>query len=232
GKEYVVKLATSECGKGGLLKELIASQLANYFGILCPSPAIVRVGLDFCQYIPETEAFRQVIQSPGAHFGCELFKGGFNTWSSNKPLPPKLKQSASDIFFFDMLIQNSDRRTENPNLLHRDNQLVIIDHEMAFSFLYDLTPSDQPWQLRDQRRNDAEKHLFYQELKSNQPMIDVIGNNLSNLTDQDISTIVQSLPQEWVDDETDEQVNRIAQHLSAAKDHAEEFVAEIKEVLA
>lgn len=44
---------------------------------------------------------------------------------------------------FDTLIDNADRRREKPNLLWRGQDLVVIDHELAFAFSRLIgTPAD------------------------------------------------------------------------------------------
>jgi hypothetical protein len=72
-------------------------------------------------------------------------------------------QDAADIFAFDLIIQNPDRRKDKPNLLRKGDELFIIDHEMAFSFLYALTPDEYPWLGKGM--NYVKEHIFYSGLK-------------------------------------------------------------------
>lgn len=48
------------------------------------------------------------------------------------------RDQAAAIFAFDLLIQNPDRHTVNPNLWTRSDRLVVYEHEQAFSFLHVL----------------------------------------------------------------------------------------------
>jgi len=54
-------------------------------------------------------------------------------------------QDTTEIFAFDLMVQNPDRRKGKPNLLRKGDELAIFDHEMAFSFLYALVPNEYPW---------------------------------------------------------------------------------------
>ncbi len=59
------------------------------------------------------------------------------------------KQLACEIFAFDALIQNPDRRMDKPNILWKGEELYIIDHEKGFSFVYALPASIKPWQVNE-----------------------------------------------------------------------------------
>lgn len=43
------------------------------------------------------------------------------------------RPTAAGVLLFDAIIQNPDRRDENPNCLVQGNELRMIDHELAFA---------------------------------------------------------------------------------------------------
>jgi len=47
--------------------------------------------------------------------------------------PGVLVQTAAEVLVFDAIVQNPDRRADNPNCLVRGDEIRIIDHELAFS---------------------------------------------------------------------------------------------------
>jgi hypothetical protein len=46
-----------------------------------------------------------------------------------------MRPAALQIFAFEALIANDDRRYNNPNVLVRGDKIFAIDHEAAFGFL-------------------------------------------------------------------------------------------------
>ena len=50
--------------------------------------------------------------------------------------------TAVSIFALDALIDNPDRKfSPNPNLFSRGDTIFVFDHELAFSFMLDISPS-------------------------------------------------------------------------------------------
>jgi hypothetical protein len=62
---------------------------------------------------------------------------------------------ATDIFAFDALIQNVDRRVTNPNLLTVGSTFYVYDHETSFSFLQAILPPPQPWIVENEFFGDS-----------------------------------------------------------------------------
>src|SRR3989304_2940924 len=116
--EYVVKLkAGMENRENGLMAELIASQLAIYLDVPTPYPAIINIDPLIAEIIPDQTLSRKIRESAGLNFGSQVVTGGYETWPVGKAIPSSLKQVALEIFTFDALIQNPDRRPDKPNIL-------------------------------------------------------------------------------------------------------------------
>jgi hypothetical protein len=127
---------------------------------------------------------------------------------------------------FDALVQNPDRRFNNPNLLTRANEIYLFDHELAFSFLLDILASVEPWRLEGQRY--LSEHVFYRALKSK--AIDITGftDALAALPGPVLDGIVNEVPPEW----NNGSLPKIEQHLRTVSAHAAEFAEEIRRRLA
>jgi hypothetical protein len=161
--EYVVKLRGT-VGEAGLLKEIFASKLASHFGLVSPEPALIVIERDLANLVAlmlPTQA-AVIEESIGLNFGTRVLTG-VSTWPVDKSLPAAMLQTATNIFAFDALVQNPDRRYSNPNLFAKGDSLIIFDHEMAFSFLLALFPS-APWSLDAQQY--LLEHVFFRTLKS------------------------------------------------------------------
>jgi hypothetical protein len=220
--EYVVKLRGA-IGESGLLNEFFAAKLAVYFGLAAPEPALIGMGSALVELIAATEPSQaaRIRGSAGLNFGTKVLIGG-GTWPIDKSIPTAMWQAAADIFAFDALIQNPDRRfSPNPNLLTSGDTVFIFDHETAFSFLLALLPSATPWKLDDQQY--LTDHVFYRKLKSKPIDLTRFTASLGGLSGALLEGIVADLPAEWNNDK----VSKIQRHLCTVRDHAGEFAEEV-----
>lgn len=223
--EYVVKLRGSIQDRG-LLNELLGARLASHFGLLSPLPALVTMDGSFTELIAGIDSAKAdvVRASAGLNFGTKALIG-YNTWPVDKHIPESLWSTAVKIFAFDALLQNPDRRYANPNLLTRGDEIMVFDHEVAFSFLLDIFPSTEPWLLAEQTY--LEQHVFFRQLKSQEIDLEEFTERLKNLSDQALDDMFADVPVEWKNDNE----ARIDSHLSTIRDHAEEFAEQIRRFL-
>jgi hypothetical protein len=223
--EYVVKLRGA-VGESGSLNELFAAMLAAHFGLPMPDPALVALDpalVDLVAGIQPSQAPR-IRGSVGLNFGTKALSG-VSTWPVDKSIPEAMWHTAVDIFAFDALVQNPDRRFNNPNLFTRGDDLLIFDHETAFSFLLDLFPSRTPWNLDDQQY--LVEHVFYRRLKSKPIDLTRFAASLSGLSDALIAGIVADVPPEWNNDN----VPMIVRHLCSVRDNAGQFAEAVRRML-
>jgi hypothetical protein len=216
-----------ELRTAGLLREAVASQLAHHLGLQRPSPAIVHIQADLAELIAEYQPEKALIilGSIGNNFGCELMKE-ITTWPTDRSIPAALIESAGKIFAFDSLIQNPDRRFDNPNLVSHGEELRIFDHESAFSFLLEIFPSTKPWQLRTEiYLND---HVFYKGLHQKQVDWSTFIDALKNLPTDFFDDLRSALPEEW----DLAMFERIQNHIALVVEHADDFEHELRRRLA
>ncbi len=186
--EVVVKLRTgNECSPTGLTCELLASLLALDLDLPVPAPYIVLVDTDFHTGISDATLAERFRSSEGPNFGCRHLGVGFTTWPQLRSIPASLMQDAADVFAFDLIIQNPDRRREKPNLLRKGDDLAIFDHEMAFSFLYALAPNEYPWEGKGM--NYAKDHIFFNDLKGKELSWDRLQGALEAVDDRRLSNV-------------------------------------------
>lgn len=227
--DFVVKLKGGlETGVTGLSYELIASLVADELGIAAPAPALVEIDPAIARAILEVDpAASEVLRkSGGTNFGTQLLVGGFRTWATDQPVPIGLRRTATDVFAFDALIQNPDRRFDNPNLLWRDEEILVIDHDSAFSFLYALGDQSSPWNLEEALF--LEQHVFYRALKGKPTDLERFTGALEAISDDKIERIARAVPTEWRNDK----LSSIMNHLTLLRDHAKEFIEQVKRRLA
>jgi hypothetical protein len=225
--DFVVKL----CGTvqlRGLVSELLGAELATHFGISSPAPVLITLQPEMAELIGCSEPAKAelVKQSIGLNFGTQVLIG-FNTWPVDKQVPDTMRGLAVNVFAFDALLQNPDRTYRNPNLLTSGDAVMIIDHELAFSFLRDISPSTASWVLDGQRY--LENHVFYRQLKSKTIDLTEFTARLRELSETVLDEIFADVPPEW---NNVEDGLRIREHLLAISDHAEDFAEQIRRFLA
>jgi hypothetical protein len=226
--EYVVKLkAGMESREVGLVSELMASQLAIFLDIPTPEPAIIRVDPAITEVIGDTELANTITESAGLNFGSKFITGGFKTWPVGESIPLSLRQIACEIFAFDALIQNPDRRADKPNILWKGDELYIIDHEMGFSFIYDILSSKPPWQVSE--LDFLRNHLFYQHLRGQEINLDRFAGAVEALSDDEIDNMVSNIPDEW--NSGNDKTPKITNHIKEVINHLNDFIDEVRRVL-
>lgn len=127
-----------------LEREWIASRLARDLGLPCAQVVAIQVTPQFEQMATavfgrntekttngETLAER-LSQGPRLLIGSVSLGTGWSEWSQALPVSKAQLEMATKIYFFDTLIQNWDRVMPNPNLLMKNDQYGMIDHEESF----------------------------------------------------------------------------------------------------
>jgi len=231
--EYVVKLrANISFGVTSLAFELIASNIALCLDIPTPEAVLIEIDENFASSIKEEEISKSFISSLGLNFGNKYLKG-YSTWTRGMSLSSFQSQLACEIFAFDALIQNPDRSLvhNKPNVLTKNEEIIIIDHEKAFSFLFPLIGKRKmnAWEISEE--TFVKNHLFYSELKKSSKRdiidFDYIKNKIERLSTNKLDSIIDSLPTEWKNDYT----SKIRIHLEEIVNYSDKFIYELKKTL-
>src|SRR5438045_2509512 len=167
-EEVVVKLCSRiETRETGLICELLASLLALDLDLPVPEPVVVAVDPAMAQAMPQPEAAGAIRDSAGLNFGSKKLPSGFATWPKDKPIPLLMRPLASEILAFDAIIQNPDRRRDNPIVLWKGDELFIYDHELGFSFVLPIIGWQPPWS--GQGLEFLRQHVFFDGLTGTNP---------------------------------------------------------------
>lgn len=131
--EIVAKFSGPQIGVEGLMREALCAILAADLGLPVPPCFCVHVEPSFLEALQGThpvEAAALVAAVP-LGFGSEKLPPGFTNWMRDRSIPKAMQQRAAEIYAFDLLIQNPDRRPDNPNLQSCGERFAIFDHELA-----------------------------------------------------------------------------------------------------
>lgn len=194
-KPYVVKLFTEAQieTRNSVVNEVIGAVLAGEFDFQIPKPALIIFSDSFISTL--SNEHRRILDSNDQRikFGCELLDG-INLFQPD--LPQRAINGKIDIdtlFAFDNLIRNRDRNSFKPNLLLKEQNVWLIDHELGFenintaiaSFKYGTIVADSG-------------HLFYKYLnkanpKTKQKYFGTFVEYLKNLQLNKLSSYYQQL---------------------------------------
>lgn len=231
--EIVVKFRGREMGEKSQIAELITARLADDLGLRVPQVAIVNVPVGFETTFPEKDLMKLVKGSPGLNFGSVHLGPGFTTWPPGRNPVGIQRDQAAEIFAFDTLIQNPDRRAVNPNLWARSDRLGVYDHEQAFSFLSVpiIGGAPKPWIPASQGNNlrFLEQHIFYGSLRGGRLDFGPFKEKLGAMTDGQFQGHAESVPTEWrAGNDFSEQITG---YLREAREQREGLIQFIKHLL-
>lgn len=123
------------------------------------------------------------------------------------------------------MIQNPDRRADKPNVLWKGDQIYIIDHELGFSFLYDILPKAKPWEIT--KMNFMSNHLFFGNLKGRSIQIERFAGAVETLTESVMDGIMSAIPGEWHSDH----FGKMNEHIMEIVNHVNSFIDEVRRSL-
>lgn len=152
-------------------KEVFGSVLAEAFDLNTPEAVLVRVNREIIDSLNESEQYKGFNLEPGIYFGCRYIE---NVLDYSKVKPKALEDwELENIFAFDVLIRNQDRRVKKPNLFFKEDEIFVIDHELSFAtalmkepFLEMLGDKQKYWNFIEiDEPGFQRKHLFLEALR-------------------------------------------------------------------
>jgi hypothetical protein len=231
--EVVVKFRSRELSEKGQIAELVSAMLADDLGLQSAGAGVVDVPTGFESVIPDASLSSMVAASSGLNFGSVHVGAGFTTWLPGRTPHGAQRDQAVDIFAFDVLIQNPDRRALTPNLWVRSDRLGVFDHEQAFSFLSVpiIGGAPRPWEAASQTNgfNFLKDHIFYGVLRGGQLNLGPFGQKLAELSDHVIQRYIDNVPAEWRSE--NDFCKKLSEYLSEARQHREKLVSFVKHIL-
>lgn len=205
----------------GLCAELLCSAIARQLGFLTPEPYIVNLSPEFLAGAPKG-AKDLISRSLGLNFGTVAVGSGYGVMPTEPRLPTDLRKIAAEIFAFDVLIQNFDRKWDNPNLLWNRKRIVLIDHESA------LNPILQ-WPDLSFARLDLDKfydHVFYSAISPADADFQRLVTVLQTLTPAVVDGFFALLPGVWRDETA---LSKVKDYLSFLVDNRQPVCELIRE---
>jgi HipA-like kinase len=198
---YVLKFRGAGQGPLALVAEIIAGELARHLGFRTPELALADLDPRIAKSEPDQEIQDLLAASAGLNLAVDYLPGsaGFDPlgWTADEDF-------ASELLWFDALIQNVDRTWRNPNLLVWHGGIWLIDHGAALYFQHDWSRAEAA------KPFDARNHV----LRERATRLKQAHERLSPLvTRPALEEVAANVPAEWfgargADAYVDQLVNR------------------------
>ena len=182
---YVLKFRGAGQGPLALVAEIIAGELARELGFKTPELALADLDPRIAASEPDEEIQDLLRASAGRNLAVDYLPGsaGFDPlgWTADETL-------ASELLWFDALIQNVDRTWRNPNLLVWHGDTWLIDHGAALYFHHDWSrvAPDKPF--------DARQHVVKDQATRLKQAHDRLAPLVTAAT---VERIAAEVPAEW-----------------------------------
>jgi hypothetical protein len=228
--ELIAKFAACcDRGPSSLIAEAVAASLAVDLGLPVSEPVVVGFDDEFVDLMEDCDRELAAKLRGGITpaFGSTKLPPGFMPLPQGKKVPSVLQSQAAEIFAFDALVQNSDRRPENPNCLLGGDSLAIFDHELCF-LTEGIIGWEPPWVVGalNTMRN---RHLFYRELAGKPNDLSRFYTAWQNISDERLLEYAGALPQEWV--YNNDTATKILDYVTEVRDNIDPSILEIERVL-
>lgn len=211
-----------------LAREAIAACLAADLGLPVPKPWLVEIPPEITTVVNDAQVADKLQRSSPIAYGSTR-SAGFSVWSPGQRLTKAMHPVATGILLFDAMIQNPDRRADNPNCLVRGDDLRIIDHELAFAHGL-LIGWQPPWAVGGLTNLETPgRHIFVQELKGEQLDFGPIRARWNGLSDARLQEYERSIPPEWEAARAD--IDAALKLIADARDNIDACIGELGRIL-
>lgn len=144
-------------------KEIICSELAKEFDLVCPEYGIIDVAHNDLRELYDDKTLKAL--DSGYKFCSKFIEQSviFNPNTTNSFLKD---YDFANVFAFDVLVHNVDRGGPHnkPNLLINDSDLILIDHELTFPFINNTSQEVDYETFLRIYRND--RHILIKNLQT------------------------------------------------------------------
>jgi hypothetical protein len=213
-----------------LVMEAIAAMLASDLDLPVPEPFLVALEPEFIEGLSDATVAAMALRSNRIAFGSKHLPPGYTTWPVGKTIPKDAMLIAAEIFAFDALTINEDRRPMNPNCLFNGANLAIYDHEMAFPDTKGILGWQPPWKLGSlEYKKQNRDHLFFEQLSGKPLNLDRFAGAWLNVTDERLEAYRAALPNEW--NSASQHADQALLYIGQVRGNIEEALQEVRRVL-
>jgi hypothetical protein len=215
-------------------KELYAYFLALEFDLEAPEAVLLYVSEEIIEDLQKREKYANFDLSAGYYYGCLYLENAISYEFAN--LDSFELWELANIFAFDALIRNIDRRTAKTNILVHENTFCLIDHELTLDVRTDCEfyLDTENWNsFIKERVGKLGAHIFYAHLKEVNKKKPIEFNEfreyLRTLNPRKVLSKIAAQLEDFEQDSDD--VFVIIEYLECIKKHENEFINLLKQLL-
>lgn len=190
---YVLKFRGAGQGVKALIAELIGCEIARTLGLKVPEVVFAELDEAFGRTEGDEEIQDLLKFSRGLNLALHYLSGAITFDPVVNTVGPEL---ASKIVWLDCLLTNVDRTARNTNMLMWHNELWLIDHGASLYFHHSWTN----WE--EQSRKPFVQVKDHVLLRQATQLEKVDQEFRAILTPQEIQSIVDLIPSEWLSAES------------------------------
>ncbi len=185
---YVMKFRGAGQGPKALVAEIIGGELARRLGLRTPEIVLGYLDPRIASSEPDPEIQDLLRASSGLNVGLDFLPGSAGFDPAGWDVDPDF---ASQVLWFDALIQNVDRTWRNPNLLVWHGEIWLIDHNAALYFHHNWPTA------RALAPFDAQDHVLRQAATRLEAAHEALAPRVTKELLEEITGLV---PGEWLGD--------------------------------
>jgi hypothetical protein len=210
--------------------------LAAELGLPIAEPVLVNLVDGFIEALPRDQPLlaQEMRQSVFPTFGSRRLPSGFSIWGPDREITDQSVEAAAEIFAFDALTLNADRRLKNPNCLWNGRSFAIFDHELGLdSGQVGTILLPAPWQpngLEMMIRGEGE-HILFNGLRHREPSLTRLQAAWKGVGAERLAAYQAAIPNEWLPQGTPALEDAI-NYLGSLRNHLEEAFDCVRSVLA
>lgn len=189
GFKYVLKFKGGGHGPKSLIAELIGGEVARTIGLKVPELVFLEVGEEFGRTEPDVEVQDLLKASRGLNLGLHFLSGALPLDAYSSPVD---SFTASKIVWLDSFLTNVDRTQRNTNMLVWHGEPWLIDHGASLYFQHSWL---DPVEAAMSQFNYIRDHVFIRRASMIKDAEEEIKTLLS---DKEIDSIVDLLPDQWL----------------------------------
>lgn len=226
----VVKIFKDNC-LNHTCKEVYGSILAQHFDLNTPEPVLVEVSKTMINELKKHEKYKYWEVNEGIFFGTKYMEDA-KSFTDTIQLKKYDYWVLNNIFAFDVLIMNSDRQRLKPNVMVKNKEIFVIDHQYSLNVFktFDEYLNENHWNYSI--KENREGHLFRQHLqnsgKKNKVTFDEFFENLRTLNPQLLYNYAEQLA-EYQYEPLD--IGKIVSYLADVKKNESKFLTLLDNLL-
>lgn len=220
GNVYVVKFQNQQPGSRVLVSEFFAAKIGKIMGLCFPPSGIIEIEE---QLLLANPCLLELGLEAGRYFGS-LYLEDAEYIGKNRLYKAVNVADMAGVILFDHLFHNADRAKNQKNLLLRlenehykiyaiDNSHLFRSSRWTIETLHTLAPKIKTYHFQHYRE-------LLKNLLSAQDFIPYI-EIVEKLSDEQLNSIVNEIPQEWLPDEAERLA--LVEYSKLRKDMAEEI---------